>query len=106
MTPRASIVVPAYNEGEQIIPALDALFATVDTPARSWSFTTPQMTLRRFATEYARRDERGSPTLNTYGRGPARAIRFGMDHAQADVIVVTMADGRTSNPRSTTWSAL
>jgi len=33
------------------------------------------------------------PTLNTYGRGPADAMRFGVDAAQAPVVVVTMADG-------------
>ena len=33
------------------------------------------------------------PTLNTSGRGPARAIRFGIDQVRAPVAVVTMADG-------------
>jgi hypothetical protein len=33
------------------------------------------------------------PTLNTYGRGPADALRYGVDQAQAPVVVVTMADG-------------
>lgn len=32
------------------------------------------------------------PVLNTYGRGPANAIRFGLDTAAGDVGVVTMAD--------------
>jgi dolichol-phosphate mannosyltransferase len=31
--------------------------------------------------------------INTYGAGPARAIRSGFDAAAADVVVVTMADG-------------
>ena len=30
---------------------------------------------------------------NTYGRGPGKAIKFGIDQAGADVVVVTMADG-------------
>lgn len=30
---------------------------------------------------------------NTYGRGPAKAIKFGIDQATAKVVVVTMADG-------------
>jgi hypothetical protein len=30
---------------------------------------------------------------NTYGRGPAKAIKFGIDQAAAKVVVVTMADG-------------
>ena len=31
--------------------------------------------------------------VNTYGRGPANAIRFGIDSAEAHTVVVTMADG-------------
>lgn len=45
--------------------------------------------------------ERGRPTrllVNTYGRGPANAIRFGIEHATAPVVVVTMADG-SDDPR-------
>ena len=30
---------------------------------------------------------------NTYGRGPANAIKFGIDASASDVVVVTMADG-------------
>ena len=38
-------------------------------------------------------DPRLVPTLNTYGRGPARALRYGIEHATRRVVVVTMADG-------------
>jgi len=40
----------------------------------------------------AARDARVFGVLNTYGRGPAKAIRFGIDVARAPVVVVTMAD--------------
>jgi glycosyltransferase involved in cell wall biosynthesis len=43
--------------------------------------------------EYTEKDDRVVPTLNTYGKGPARAIKYGIDHAAADIVVVTMADG-------------
>ena len=33
------------------------------------------------------------PVQNTYGRGPANAIKYGIDQAKAKVAVVTMADG-------------
>ena len=56
-------------------------------------FDTPEDTTRPYLEKYARAEPRLVPTLNTYGRGPARALRFGMDHATADVVVVTMADG-------------
>jgi hypothetical protein len=36
--------------------------------------------------------------LNTYGRGPSNAIRFGIHAAVAPVVVVTMADG-SDDPR-------
>ena len=43
--------------------------------------------------EYARKEPRLRCIVNTYGRGPANAIRFGIDAAAAPVAVVTMADG-------------
>jgi len=45
-----------------------------------------------------REDPRVRAVLNTYGRGPANAIRFGIDAAAAPVAVVTMADG-SDDPR-------
>ena len=43
--------------------------------------------------EYARKEPRLRCLVNTYGRGPANAIRYGIDAAAAPVAVVTMADG-------------
>jgi dolichol-phosphate mannosyltransferase len=92
--PRLSIVVPAYNEGESIVPFLDRVFEAVTLPCEMLVvFDTPEDTTRPFLEKYAREEPRLVPTLNTYGRGPAKAIRFGFDHASADVVVVTMADG-------------
>jgi glycosyltransferase involved in cell wall biosynthesis len=92
--PRLSIVVPAYNEGESIVPFLDRVFEAVALPCEMLVvFDTPEDTTRPFLEKYAREEPRLVPTLNTYGRGPAKAIRFGIDHASADVVVVTMADG-------------
>ncbi|MGA7523425.1 MAG: glycosyltransferase family 2 protein, partial [Acidobacteriaceae bacterium] len=45
------------------------------------------------AEEYAQKETRLRCLVNTYGRGPANAIRFGIDAATAPVVVVTMADG-------------
>ena len=53
--------------------------------------------------KYARDEPRLVPTLNTYGRGPARALRYGIDHAAADVIVVTMADGSDDPQQIDHW---
>jgi glycosyltransferase involved in cell wall biosynthesis len=86
--PRLSIVVPAYNEGESIVPFLDRVFEAVALPCEMLVvFDTPEDTTRPFLEKYAREEPRLVPTLNTYGRGPAKAIRFGIDHASADVVV-------------------
>jgi glycosyltransferase involved in cell wall biosynthesis len=94
VTPRISLVVPAYNEGEAITACLDSLFEAVTLPCEILVvYDTDEDSTRPHAEKYAAQDSRVVPTLNTYGRGPARAIRYGIDHASADVVVVTMADG-------------
>nr|WP_326851500.1 glycosyltransferase [Actinocrinis sp.] len=92
--PRVSIVIPAYNEGTDIVPVLDRLFEAVSLPCEvlvvvdfAEDETIP------IVEEYARDELRLRLVVNTYGRGPANAIRFGIDTASAPVTVVTMADG-------------
>jgi hypothetical protein len=43
--------------------------------------------------DYAQKEPRLRCLVNTYGRGPANAIRYGIGAAAAPVAVVTMADG-------------
>lgn len=94
MEPRVSIIVTAYNEGDAIVPYLDRLLESVTLPCEVLVvFDSPDDTTAPWLEKYADADHRVVPTLNTYGRGPARAIRFGFDHAKANVVVVTMADG-------------
>ena len=90
--PRVSVVIPAYNEGDEIMPVLDRVFEAVTLPCEVWSSSTPGRHHRAVPREYAEASP-GSLALNTYGRGPANAIRFGIDAALAPVVVVTMADG-------------
>jgi glycosyltransferase involved in cell wall biosynthesis len=92
--PRVSIVIPAYNEGDAIVACLDRILAGVTLPCEVLvvyddESDTTVAPLRK----YAEADPRVVPTLNTYGRGPARAIRYGIDQVRAPVVVVTMADG-------------
>ncbi|WP_243063480.1 glycosyltransferase family 2 protein [Humibacter sp. RRB41] len=92
--PRVSIVIPAYNEGSAIVPGLERIveavtldyevLVVVDTPTD----TTVEPVNRIHET-----NSRVSIAINDYGRGPANAIRFGIDHATASTTVVTMADG-------------
>ena len=92
--PRVSVVIPAHNEGEGIVAVLDRVFEAVALPCEILVvYDRPDDTTVPYLEKYAGEEPRLVPTLNTYGRGPADAMRFGVDHAQAAVVVVTMADG-------------
>src|ERR1700748_3066001 len=92
--PRVSVVVPAYNEGEGGVSVFDRLFESVRLPSEVLVVVdSADDTTVPVAEEYARKEPRLRCLVNTYGRGPANAIRFGIDAAAAPVVVVTMADG-------------
>jgi glycosyltransferase involved in cell wall biosynthesis len=94
MTLRVSVVIPVYNEGAAVIPVLERIIESVQSTCEILVvFDTVEDTTRPFLEEIAGRYRQVKPTLNTYGRGPAYAIRFGIDAASAPVAVVTMADG-------------
>ncbi|MEV6305696.1 glycosyltransferase family 2 protein [Actinoplanes sp. NPDC051861] len=94
MTPRVSVVIPVYNEGEGVVKHLERILREVLLPAEILVVhDMPEDTTVPYALEIARTDPRVRTVLNTYGRGPANAIRFGIDAARAPVAVVTMADG-------------
>lgn len=94
MTVRASIVIPAYEEGAAIAPGLtriadattieNEILVVVDSPDDS---TVPHILA------VAERIPEVRLLVNDLGRGPANAIRYGIAHATAPVVVVTMADG-------------
>jgi glycosyltransferase involved in cell wall biosynthesis len=93
-TPRVSVIVPAYGEGANIVPVLDRVFESVKLPCEvlvvvdsDRDDTVPVVTA------YAEKEPRLRCIVNTYGRGPANAIRYGIASAAAPVAVVTMADG-------------
>jgi glycosyltransferase involved in cell wall biosynthesis len=94
VTARVSVVVTAFNEGEAIAWFLDRLLESLQLPCEVLVvYDSPDDTTQPFLAAYASRDPRVVPTLNTFGRGPANAIRFGFEQSTADVVVVTMADG-------------
>ena len=99
MKPRVSIVVPVYNEGEAVLTCLNRILGEVTLPCEVLVvYDFPEDTTVPYAHKYAAEDDRVRPTLNEYGRGPANAIRFGIDSAVAPAVVVTMADG-SDDPR-------
>ncbi|MDX6358764.1 MAG: dolichol-phosphate mannosyltransferase [Nocardioidaceae bacterium] len=94
-----SVVIPAYDEGDAIVPVLDRLFAGVELECEvlvvvDFEEDTTVPVLRA----YAEHEPRLTTLISTYGRGPAQAIRFGIDHARHQAVVVTMADG-SDDPR-------
>lgn len=93
-SPRVSVVIPAYNEGEHIVAALDRIFEAVQLPAEVVVVVDfPEDTTVPVVRRYAADEARLRLAISTYGRGPANAIRFGIDDAHAPTVVVTMADG-------------
>ena len=91
---RASLIVPAKNEEDQIIAFLERLDETVsiaieviiivDTPEDRTLI--PLTNLNRF--KHAVR-----AVISTNTPGPAGAIKFGIEAAVSEIVVVMMADG-------------
>ena len=98
-TPAVSVVIPVYNEGGSIVACLDRILREVRLPSEVLVVhDTPDDTTVPYARKVAEDDPRVRTVLNTYGRGPANAIRYGIETARAPVAVVTMADG-SDDPR-------
>ena len=82
MTPRVSIVIPAYNEGAEIVRCLDRVLEAVRLPCEVIVvYDTETDTTLPYLHAYADKEPRLRPLHNTYGRGPAHAIHFGIDVA-------------------------
>lgn len=99
MSVRVSVVIPAYNEGKDIVPVMDRILESVESDCEILVVVDAgdDPTLPIIA-EYSERHSKVRGLVNTYGRGPANAIRFGIDAAASPVVVVTMADG-SDDPR-------
>ena len=92
--PRVSIVIPVYNEGLEIVACLDRIFEATQIEAEALVvFDSEDDETLPYLREYQEREPRLRPMLNTFGRGPAHAIHYGIVHASSPVAVVTMADG-------------
>jgi dolichol-phosphate mannosyltransferase len=94
MRPRVSIVIPVFNEGEHILAVLDRITESTSLDCEVLVvYDDENDSTKPYVEQYSVKQPQVKPTLNTYGRGPAFAIRYGIDVAKGSVIVVTMADG-------------
>jgi dolichol-phosphate mannosyltransferase len=94
LKPRVSVVVPVHDEAENVVTCLDRIFEGVSLPCEVLMvYDSVGDSTVPYLQKYAADEPRLIPLLNTYGPGPALAIKFGIDHANAAVVVVTMADG-------------
>ena len=94
MTVAVTVVIPAYNEGNEIVPVLDRIFDAVTTDCHVLVVVDfLEDTTVPVVQRYAEDESRLELAISTYGRGPANAIRYGIDQVATPVVVVTMADG-------------
>lgn len=94
-----SVVIPAYNEGAGIVPVLDRIFDGVDLDCEILVVVDfDEDSTMPILSAYASHEPRLQALVSTYGRGPANAIRYGIDQVTNPVVVVTMADG-SDDPR-------
>lgn len=94
MTPRVSIVIPAYEEGEAIVTCLDQLLDCVSLACEVLVvYDSEEDSTVPYLEKYGDDEPRLRPMLNKFGAGPAYAIRTGLEEARSDAIVVMMADG-------------
>lgn len=92
--PRATIVLPAYNEHQSIASALRRIDDAVSVPHEILVVVDSEADSTIAAAEgELSRMPHGRVLVQDYGRGPANAIRFGFDQAASRCVVVTMADG-------------
>jgi glycosyltransferase involved in cell wall biosynthesis len=91
---KASIIIPAYNEGIFIRRHIERLFDRVKSPVEvivvvDDSNDTTLPVIKQLTDTYPKL----RAAINTLGPGPANAIKYGFAEALGPVLVVTMADG-------------
>lgn len=94
MSTGVTIVVPVYNEGDNIKTTLAELDSKVRVDAETWLvYDSDEDT-----TLAAARELDGKTRIpfrlvkNKYGRGALNAIKTGLEDAKGDLVIVTMAD--------------
>lgn len=94
MTLHVSVVIPVYNEGHTVVPVIERIIDQVTISCEILVvYDDVTDTTIPHLNELSKRFPQLRGVHNTYGRGPAYAIRYGIDHATSPVALVTMADG-------------
>lgn len=90
----ATIVIPAYNEGQNIVTGLERIAAAVHHRVNIKVVVDTELdSTVEPVRELSKKLSNVDVMINTFGRGPANAIRYGLSKADTPVVVVTMADG-------------
>ena len=99
MKPTVSVVIPAYQEDEAIRPVLDRIVdaITLDFEVLIVVDFADDRTVAAVA-EHMGHDPRVRTLVSTYGRGPANAIRYGIDKATQRIVLVLSHDPRLIDP--------
>lgn len=94
MSAQVTIVVPVYNEGDNIRTTLSELDTKTHVDAETWLVYDSD----KDTTLPPARELEGKTRIpfrlirNKYGRGALNAIKTGLEDAQSELVVVTMAD--------------
>lgn len=91
---KASIIIPAFDESENINRVLDELASLEDIDLEIIVVVDSESDSTTQSISSTPREPLITKCLvQTYGGGPANAIRFGIDSATSPCIVIMMADG-------------
>jgi dolichol-phosphate mannosyltransferase len=90
----STVVIPAFNEGRNIIKTIEELVSLYGSNIDVSIIVDSEhdTTIESF-NSIPMKPSNFKILVQSYGPGPANAIRFGIDNAETDCVVVMMADG-------------
>lgn len=88
------IIIPAYKEGNNILKLFDEIAQKIQTPHHVMVICdmVDDPTIATIESNQKKYNFPLEALVNTYGRGALNAIKFGMDKATAEYVLVMMAD--------------
>lgn len=91
--PSLGLVVPVYNEAENILETLAAIEAHTPLPVRVYIVgDSEEDTTFTVLEQFQSSKVEVVPLINGYGRGALNAIKWGLHTAEESAVLVTMAD--------------